>query len=254
VRKEEALTNVLDGQIQEIERKLGVEFKDKQKLATALTHRSYLNEDTSAKEHNELLEFLGDAVLELAVTDHLYRKHKDCDEGRLTTWRSAIVNGKNLLAIGERLGIIDHIRMSKGERLSVDSGGKSREWIIANAMEALIGAVYLDLGLGEAKLFIDVHILTGSTQVLRAHRDWKSELQELVQERFGYTPHYRVLGSSGPDHDKRFVMGLFIGETRVSSREGTSKLDAQTAAAKRAIETIETWQTHITPKRKRDTR
>lgn len=237
--------------LQTLEQKLGVEFRDKQMLITALTHRSYLNEDPTAKEHNERLEFLGDAVLELAVTDHLYRKFRDCNEGQLTLRRSVIVKGENLLAVGEHLGIIGCMRMSKGERCDVDSGGKSREWIIANAMEALIGAVYLDLGLGEAKLFIDAHILRGSTASLQAHREWKSELQELVQVRFGYTPHYRTLASSGPDHKKHFRIGLFVGETQISSGEGTSKPAAQTAAAKHALENIESWQNQITPKRKR---
>ncbi|MCE9586181.1 ribonuclease III [Candidatus Uhrbacteria bacterium] len=246
------MKDILDSQVRtELEAILGVEFKDKQKLLTALTHRSYLNENQLVKEHNELLEFLGDAVLELAVTDYLYRKHSDSKEGHLTTWRSAIVKGENLLVIGERLGLVDYMRMSKGERRDVDSGGKSREWIIANAMEAVIGAIYLDLGLGEAKLFIDAHILNGSTATLRAHREWKSELQELVQERFGYTPNYGVLASDGPDHEKRFRVGLFVEETRISLGEGSSKVAAQTAAAKIALETIDSWQNQVVPRRKR---
>lgn len=217
------------------EEKLGLEFKDIQVLVDALTHRSYINEHKkSASVHNERLEFLGDAVLELVVTDFLFRNY-DEPEGILTAWRSALVRTESIGEAGRRLGYFEIMRMSRGERHGTE---RSRLQIMANAFEAVIGAIYVEKGYKQASAFIQQNILSTLPEILQtgAWRDPKSYIQELMQKYDGLTPNYRVLEESGPDHDKVFEVGVYSGETLIAQGKGSSKQNAQQEAAKRAIE------------------
>ena len=214
--------------------KLGYEFNDVQLLITALTHRSYLNEHKkSASEHNERLEFLGDAVLELVVTDFLFSNYSE-PEGVLTAWRSALVRTESIGAAGERLGYEKLIRMSRGEK---QGSSRARQQILANAFEATTGAIYLDQGYEAAKKYITDNILSTLPQILEEEswRDPKSYLQEISQARDGFTPVYRVLTEVGPDHEKIFTLGVFVGEKKMGEGEGPSKQIAQQEAARAAI-------------------
>ena len=214
--------------------KLGYEFYDVELLITALTHRSYLNEHKkSASEHNERLEFLGDAVLELVVTDALFRNHQEA-EGILTAWRSALVRTESIGAAGERLDYESLIRMSRGEK---HGSARARQQILANAFEATTGAIYLDQGYDAAKKYIEDNILSTLSQILedQSWRDPKSYLQEISQARDGFTPVYKVLTEDGPDHEKTFTLGVFVGEKKMGEGSGPSKQIAQQDAAKAAI-------------------
>ncbi len=214
--------------------KLGYDFNDIQLLVTALTHRSYLNEHKkSASEHNERLEFLGDAVLELVTTDFLFSNYHD-PEGILTAWRSALVRTESIGAAGERLGYEKLIRMSRGEK---HGSARARQQILANAFEATTGAIYLDQGYEAAKKYITDNILSTLPQILEdeSWRDPKSYLQEISQARDGFTPVYRVLSEDGPDHEKIFTLGVFVGEKKMGEGEGPSKQIAQQEAAREAI-------------------
>ena len=214
--------------------KLGYEFNDVELLITALTHRSYLNEHKkSASEHNERLEFLGDAVLELVVTDALFRNHQEA-EGILTAWRSALVRTESIGAAGERLDYESLIRMSRGEK---HGSARARQQILANAFEATTGAIYLDQGYDAAKKYIEDNILSTLSQILedQSWRDPKSYLQEISQARDGFTPVYKVLTEDGPDHEKTFTVGVFVGEKKMGEGSGPSKQIAQQDAAKAAI-------------------
>ena len=214
--------------------KLGYEFNDIQLLITALTHRSYLNEHKkSATKHNERLEFLGDAVLELVSTDFLFRKY-DKPEGILTAWRSALVRTESIGAAGERLGYENLIRMSRGEKHGSD---RARQQILANAFEATTGAIYLDQGYDAAAKYITDNILSTLPEILESEswRDPKSYLQEISQSVDGYTPIYRVLSEDGPDHEKIFKLGVFVGEKLMGEVFGPSKQHAQQDAARAAI-------------------
>lgn len=219
-----------------LEHRLGVAFQDKDLLTQAFVHRSYLNEHPSFKHgHNERLEFLGDAVLELVVTEHLYRTYPN-PEGEMTNWRAALVNAKMLADIAADLDIEQYLYLSHGE--SKDKGSKARQYILANAMEALIGAVYLDLGMDAARKVIHDHVLSRLQHILE-HRlfiDPKSRFQESAQERMGVTPIYKVLDEQGPDHAKEFTVGVYLGDDLVASGVGTSKQEAQIAAAESALE------------------
>ncbi len=214
--------------------KLGYDFNDIQLLVTALTHRSYLNEHKkSASEHNERLEFLGDAVLELVTTDFLFSNYHE-PEGILTAWRSALVRTESIGAAGERLGYEKLIRMSRGEK---HGSARARQQILANAFEATTGAIYLDQGYEAAKKYITDNILSTLPQILEdeSWRDPKSYLQEISQARDGFTPVYRVLSEDGPDHEKIFTLGVFVGEKKMGEGEGPSKQIAQQEAAREAI-------------------
>ena len=214
--------------------KLGYEFNDIQLLITALTHRSYLNEHKkSATKHNERLEFLGDAVLELVSTDFLFRKY-DKPEGILTAWSSALVRTESIGAAGERLGYENLIRMSRGEKHGSD---RARQQILANAFEATTGAIYLDQGYDAAAKYITDNILSTLPEILESEswRDPKSYLQEISQSVDGYTPIYRVLSEDGPDHEKIFKLGVFVGEKLMGEGSGPSKQHAQQDAARAAI-------------------
>lgn len=214
--------------------KLGYDFDNIDLLVTALTHRSYLNEHKkSATEHNERLEFLGDAVLELVTTDFLFSNY-DKPEGILTAWRSALVRTESIGAAGERLGYEKLIRMSRGEK---HGSARARQQILANAFEATTGAIYLDKGYEAAKKYITDNILSTLPQILEEEswRDPKSYLQEISQAKDGFTPIYKVIKEDGPDHDKIFTLGVFVGDKKMGEGEGPSKQIAQQEAAREAI-------------------
>ena len=213
---------------------LGFEFQNIELLVTAMTHRSYMNEHKkSAREHNERLEFLGDAVLELVVTDHLYRNYTE-PEGILTSWRAALVRTESIGAAGDQVGYEHLLRLSKGEKRG---GDRAKQQILANAFEALIGAIYLERGYDDAAKFIDKYILAKLESILEtgSWRDAKSHLQEVSQSVDGMTPQYRVLEETGPDHDKIFTLGVFVGSTLMGQGVGPSKQTAQQKAAEAAL-------------------
>lgn len=221
--------------LSQLEKKLELKFKDKNFIIQAITHRSYLNEHPEFKlEHNERLEFLGDAVLELIVTEHLYNNYPN-PEGELTNWRASLVNRSSLATIAEELNIGPHILMSKGE--ARDKNPKARQYILSNAVEAIIGAIYLDQGLKETKKFIERKVISKLKEILekKLYIDAKSKFQEESQEREGITPSYKVLNSSGPDHKKTFEVGVFLAKKLVAKGKGTSKQEAQTEAARAAL-------------------
>ena len=218
-----------------LEEALNVHFSNKDLLKQAFIHRSYLNENTDVGlPHNERMEFLGDAVLELIVTEHLYQNYPN-SEGDLTNWRAALVNSRNLAQVAERLDFNDFLLLSKGE--SRDTG-KARHYILANTIEAFIGALYLDGGYSEAQTFVTKHILAELPKILedRSYIDPKSRLQELTQEHVGFTPSYQVLEESGPDHNKQFVVGVFVDINQLAEGKGSSKQEAEEDAATHALE------------------
>lgn len=226
--------------ISPLEKNLGVHFKNTQLLRQALVHRSYINEHSDFElDHNERLEFLGDAVLELIVTEHLYR-HFPNPEGELTNWRASLVNSQMLAEVSSTVQVSDFLYLSRGE--SKDSNGKARQGILANALEAIIGALYLDQGVKAAKKFIDNHILVSLARILRekSYRDPKSRFQEAAQEKLGLTPTYRLLEESGPDHDKYFKIGVYLNDDMVAEGEGSSKQEAQVSAAEQAVK-VKGW-------------
>lgn len=218
-----------------LEQNLGIIFENKNLLKEAFTHRSYLNENPSWDvPHNERLEFLGDAVLELIVTKFLFEKFPKKPEGELTSLRAALVNANMLSEVAGKLGLNDYVLLSKGEEKDV---GRARQYILTNTFEALIGAIYLDQGYSEADAFVKKALLPKLDEVLekKLFRDSKSYFQERAQEILGITPHYEVLEESGPDHAKNFVVGVFIGEEVIGEGEGPSKQEAQQQAAEKAL-------------------
>lgn len=222
-----------------IQEKIGYTFKDQQLLITALVHRSYLNEknrDETIKNHNERLEFLGDAVLELIVTDYLYKKTHE-NEGVLTAIRSSLVNYKQIGKIGVNLGFETEILLSKGEREEL---GKARLTIVADSVEAVIGAMYLDGGMEPCIDFINNHLFVYLPEIMenQTYKDYKTLVQELCQKYTKITPHYRLISSEGKDHEKVFTIGLWVGPDLVAKGIGRSKQDAETEAAKDAIEIL----------------
>lgn len=222
------------------EERIGITFKDKDLLTQAFVHRSYLNEHPDFPlGHNERLEFLGDAVLELVVTEFLYRNYPN-PEGELTNWRAALVNAKTLSDIAAEMGMEEYLYLSRGE--AKDAGSKARQFILANAIEALIGAVYLDQGMTASEELVGRFILTKLDHILehKLYVDPKSRFQEAAQELLGVTPTYKVLSETGPDHAKEFEVGVFIGSEHVATGKGTSKQDAQIEAARAALE-VKGW-------------
>ena len=213
---------------------LGGEFSNVMLLVTAFTHRSYLNEHKkTVKEHNERLEFLGDAVLELVVTEYLYTHYSE-PEGILTNWRSALVRTESISAAGERLGFNDLLRLSRGEKRGSD---RARQQILANCYEAVIGAIYLDKGYDASRSFISDSLLTTFDLILEtgSWMDPKSRLQEIAQSVDGATPQYKVLSEEGPDHEKVFTVGVFVGPELKGKGTGPSKQAAQQQAAELAL-------------------
>lgn len=222
--------------LDELEEKIGVNFKNKDLLKEAMVHRSYINEHPSfSLGHNERMEFLGDAVLELVVTEYLYENY-DNPEGDLTNWRAALVNGSSLAEMAEDFGLYDFLYLSRGE--AKDNNPKARNYILANAAEALIGAIYLDQGWEAAKKFLINNLLIKLPYILenKLYMDAKSHFQELAQEHVGITPNYRVISENGPDHAKNFVMGVYLDNELVAKGKGTSKQEAQMDAARNALE------------------
>lgn len=219
-----------------LQKNIGVVFKDDNLIRQAMVHRSYINEHPDFKiGHNERLEFLGDAVLEIIVTEYLFLKFEDVPEGDLTNWRASLVNAKMLYEIAQEIGIEDALYLSKGE--SKDKNKKSRQFILANAIEAIIGAIYLDQGIEVAKKFVLKNIVCKLDGILenRLYLDPKSRFQEKAQEVRGITPHYQILDETGPDHAKIFTVGLYLGEEIVTTGEGSSKQEAQVAAAAKGL-------------------
>jgi ribonuclease III len=222
--------------------RIGVEFDDINLLRTACTHRSFLNENRSAgMEHNERLEFLGDAVLELIVTSYLFRRFPKKAEGELTAYRSAIVNTVSLTKVAEHLKLNEFMLLSKGE--SKDTG-RARSIILANAVEATIGAIYMDQGYNGAANFVASHILEviDIDEIIekKLWLDAKSRFQERAQDRTGKTPSYKTLKEVGPDHDKQFTLGVFLGDIQIATGSGPSKQEAEQKAAEKALE-VKGW-------------
>lgn len=218
------------------QKKIGYDFRDQRLLEQAFTHRSYLNENRApGREHNERLEFLGDAVLELVVTEFLFAKYPDKPEGELTAYRAALVNTVSLSDAAAKLGMNEYLLLSRGEARDT---GRARQIILANALEALIGAMHLDSGYVSAKDFIAKQLFHKTEEVVakRLWQDAKSRLQEISQEKMQTTPTYQLVDQSGPDHDKTFVVGAFIGSERVAIGEGRSKQEAEQAAAQKALD------------------
>lgn len=217
--------------LESLQHTLDYTFRDDQLLRQAMVHRSYLNENPDfALGHNERLEYLGDAVLELIVSDFLYR-HYPNPEGDLTNWRASLVNAKSLSEVAKELDLDEWLMLSRGE--SKDKQSKARQNIHANAIEAIIGALYLDGGLEPAKAFIERHIISRLPNILanQLYIDPKSKFQEMSQEVVGITPNYKVLKEWGPDHDKHFEVGIYLGNEQIATGQGASKQEAQVAAA-----------------------
>jgi ribonuclease-3 len=218
-----------------IEEKLNIMFKDKNLLIQAFLHRSYLNENSGLKiGHNERLEFLGDAVLELVVTAFLYKNYPNSAEGELTAYRSALVNANIIGEVAVSLNMGEYLLLSKGETRDI---GKARTYILANTYEAVVGAIYEDSGYEVARSFIEKTLLPRLDEIVskKLWRDSKSLVQEKSQEHFSVTPAYQVLNETGPDHDKHFTVGIFFGQERIAEGKGHSKQEAEQEAAQTAI-------------------
>jgi len=222
-------------ELSEFEKSIDLNFKDKTLLKQAFTHRSFLNEHKNLKgRHNERLEFLGDAVLELVITDFLYNKYPDKNEGDLTSIRSALVNAQTCAKVANRLNVNDFLLLSKGEAKDT---GRARQYILANALEAIIGSIYVDLGYEKAKDFIMQNIAPITEQIVNEELwiDSKSKFQERAQDVVGITPSYKTTKEIGPDHDKKFTVAVFLGGEMVSEGEGDSKQEAEQSAARKAL-------------------
>lgn len=227
--------------LEKLQKRLGVVFKNTDLLKQAMVHRSYLNEHPDFPlGHNERLEFLGDAVLEIVVTEFLYLNFVATSEGELTNWRASLVNAKMLYEIAVELEVESCLYLSKGE--SRDKNKKSRQFILANSIEAIIGAIYLDQGVGAAQKFILKNVVSKLDDILKnqSYLDPKSRFQEKSQEEKGITPHYQILDEVGPDHAKIFTVGLYLGEELISTGKGSSKQEAQVEAAANGLKKM-TW-------------
>lgn len=225
--------------LKKLQESIGFTFKNKEILQQAMVHRSYLNEHPEfASGHNERLEFLGDAVLEIIVTEYLYLNYPNTPEGELTNWRAALVNSKMLYVIAEELKLDDCLYLSKGE--AKDKNKKSRHYILANAVEALIGAVYLDQGMSAAHTLVHRFIINKLPEILanKSYLDPKSRFQEQAQEKRGITPTYDIISESGPDHEKLFKVGLYLADELIATGEGSSKQEAQVAAASNGLDKL----------------
>lgn len=228
-------------EIEDFEKKIEIKFINKELLQQAFVHRSYINENRNFYlPHNERLEFLGDAVLELAITDYLFKKYPDKTEGDLTSYRAALVNANTLFEVANSLNINDLMLFSKGESKDV---GRARQSILADALESIIGAIYLDQGYEVAKNFISKNIFCLIEKIIEKGTwiDSKSNFQEIAQEKASITPLYKTLKEVGPDHDKRFIVGVFLKEQCIAEGEGKSKQEAEQMAAERALE-VSGWK------------
>lgn len=223
-----------------LEKALNISFKNKDLLTQAFCHRSYINENPEFHlANNERLEFLGDAVLELIVTESLYKKYPEKSEGELTNWRAALVNARMLAEVAGELKLGDFLLLSKGEEKEL---GKARQYILANAIEALIGALYLDRGYKNCQTFIENNLIVKLPEIITngLYKDAKSLFQEEAQERTGATPTYQILKEWGPDHAKQFKIGVFLEHELVAEGVGSSKQEAEVEAAKKALE-VKKW-------------
>ncbi|MFA7286064.1 MAG: ribonuclease III [Patescibacteria group bacterium] len=226
--------------LSKLETILGVSFKNKDLLEQALVHRSYLNENPAFPYgNNERLEFLGDAVLELVVTEYLYDQYEN-PEGDLTNWRASLVNTKMLADVSRGLSVNDFLRLSRGE--AKEDQAKARTYILANAFESIVGALYLDQGYDVVRAYLHRVLLPRLPHILEheLYRDPKSTFQEVSQEKVGVTPNYKVLGETGPDHAKIFTIGIYLGDEIVAKGVGASKQEAEEAAARAALKE-KTW-------------
>ena len=224
----------------QFEKKTGIIFNDKKLLEQAFIHRSYINENSGSQLcHNERLEFLGDAVIELIVTDHLYMKYPDSNEGDLTAYRSSLVNAVIIGEVALSLGMNEYLLLSKGEAKDI---GKARGYILANTYEAYVGAVYLDRGYDVVKDFIDKTLFNKIDTIVakKLWRDPKSLVQEKSQEYLNVTPSYKVMNEAGPDHDKHFTIGIYFGDSLVAEGKGKSKQEAEQMSAQKALE-VKEW-------------
>ncbi len=225
----------------DLEKELEIVFKDKNLLFQSFCHRSYLNENPQfGLFHNERLEFLGDAVVELAVTEYLYKKYPKQVEGVLTSWRAALVNSKMLAQIAEELNFGEYILLSRGEKKDAQQKTKSYREIIANAFEAFIGALYLDRGYKTCQKFIEKYLIKELPHIIenKLFNDAKSRFQEISQEKRKVTPTYKILKEWGPDHNKYFISGVFIGEKIIAKGQGSSKQESEHEAAKTALKKL----------------
>ena len=223
-----------------LEKKLNIKFKNKDLLVQAFCHRSYLNENPDFKlENNERLEFLGDAVLELIVTEYLFEKYPKKSEGVLTNWRAALVNAKMLSDVAREMDFSDFLLLSRGETKEL---GKARQYILANTFEALIGSIYLDLGYKTCRELIKKYLISRLPEIIKKglFRDAKSCFQEEAQERVSITPTYKVLKEWGPDHARHFIIGVFLNSELAGQGEGSSKQEAEDEAAKNALK-VKSW-------------
>jgi len=229
----------MDENFKQFEKKLKVNFNNKDLLKQAFCHRSYLNENPKFElKHNERLEFLGDAVLELVVTEYLFNNYKS-QEGEMTNWRAALVNTQSLSETSSFLGFDDYLLLSRGEAKDT---GKARQYILADTFEAFLGALYLDQGLEKSREFIERNIVSKLAKILRegSHIDAKSSFQEQAQEKEKITPTYRVMKDWGPDHEKNFIVGVFLNKELIAEGEGLSKQEAEESAARNALE-VKNW-------------
>jgi len=228
--------NMTDKKLKKLEKKLDLNFEDRDLLVQAFCHRSYLNEHPDFElGQNERLEFLGDAVLELVVTEYLFKNYPGKPEGDLTNWRAALVNTKMIAEVARKINLGNCLLLSNGEK---KENGKAKQYMLADTFEALIGAIYLDQGYEEANRFIKKYLLVELPKIisLELFKDPKSELQEIAQEKTGETPVYQVIKEFGPDHNKKFQMGVFLEGEKLAEGKGRSKKEAEESAAEKALE------------------
>jgi ribonuclease-3 len=228
-------TDKISKSLEKLQTLIGVEFKDTVHLLTAVTHRSYLNEHREATQpHNERYEFLGDAVLELVVTDFLFHKYLEKPEGELTALRAALVNTLSLADAASRMDINEYLLLSKGEERDT---GRARQYILANTFESIIGAIYLDQGYDAARDFVARNLFEKTDTIVadKLWQDAKSKFQELAQEHASITPNYETLTQTGPDHDRVFTVGVYLGGEKIAEGKGRSKQEAEQSAAEAGI-------------------
>jgi len=221
--------------IQHLEEKLGIKFNNQDLVLNAFVHRSYLNEQANFHlPSNERLEFLGDAVLQLIVSEHLFNTYPDDPEGQLTNYRASIVNAKTLSQVSGKLELGQYLLLSKGEEAS---GGRTRPYLLANTFEALLGVIYLDQGIEVSKQFVHKYVIPELSSIIEQnlYKDFKSRLQEVSQEKLSLTPIYKVINEDGPDHAKNFTIGVFLDDAQVGEGAGSSKQSAEQEAAKNAL-------------------
>jgi len=232
------MKNIKMKKINKLENNLGIVFKNKEHLTNALTHRSYLNEHRDIKVHNERLEFLGDAVLELIVSDYLFNEFPDRPEGDLTSFRSALVKTESLADTAKKLGVGESLLLSKGEE---DTGGRTKDYLLANTFEAIIGAIYIDLGYEECRDFVYNHLIPKLDDIIKSRSDIdnKTKIQEIAQAKYKATPIYEVIHEEGPDHDKKFTVVVKIKNEIIGEGIGKSKQRAQEEAALKGLEYIQ---------------